>query len=114
MKLNCDRFSDWLKERRKRRQLAKLERISQMEQWHDHFVLYKKLGHGDCRILETIQRRLVRKYWWAYYGKSKVNEDTEENVRTMAKLGYRTGEYFNYKYRAKPPAPGVIEPDFGM
>ncbi len=50
MKFNCD----WKKE------------------WHDHFCLFPvRIAEGDCRWLETVERRLVTTrydvYSWQYY-----------------------------------------------
>lgn len=66
MKLNCDRLWDWLKKQKAERkriaeQKAKNKQLFE-EQWHGHFVIYKRLEHGDCRILERVERRKTEKW----------------------------------------------------
>jgi hypothetical protein len=53
MKYNCDARAD----RRKAKELAYMAFI---RQWHTKFAWWPiKLAHGDCRWLETIERRRV-------------------------------------------------------
>lgn len=68
MKVNCDAIGDklffwfyklleWDQSRYKR----------QME-WHKKFVIYRKIGNGDCRLFEIIERRRLSEYdaSWEY------------------------------------------------
>jgi hypothetical protein len=51
MKFNCDRYRDYRRAKEK-------ARIQRLINWHPWFAWYpKKLEHGDCRWLETIERR---------------------------------------------------------
>lgn len=67
MKINCDRLRDWLKlKKQQRAELKKLEaevREQRKAEWHNRFVIYHKFGHGDCRMFEVIQRRMVKKFY---------------------------------------------------
>jgi hypothetical protein len=78
MKFNCDRLSDWIEQKLREHRNAKAmrERLKRDADaiWHDHFVFYKKLEHGDCRVFETIQRRgwcprMGTRYYWQYRAK---------------------------------------------
>lgn len=54
MKLNCDYFKD------RRRRLDK-----EQQEWHRHFAIICRVGKSDCRVLETVERRLHLEitYW---------------------------------------------------
>jgi len=62
MKINCGPTAA---ERRLKRRSAKQE-------WHDFFVLWpRRVGKGDCRWLEVIQRRGYYHYYWGYEYRAK-------------------------------------------
>ncbi len=55
MKWNCDFYADWKAKRA-------FENYAKSDQWLPHFALIPvKIAHGDCRWLETVERR--RRYY---------------------------------------------------
>lgn len=63
MKFNCNALGDYLKARRR-------EKIIRQQDWHDYFaIIPRKLAHGDCRWLETIERRVD--YYYVYGSQSR-------------------------------------------
>lgn len=52
MKLNCDRIAETISERDRRQR-----------EWHDWFAWFPvRVEKGDCRWMETVERRIEREY----------------------------------------------------
>lgn len=53
MKFDCD-------SRRDRREAKRKARKAALREWHPYFAWFPvRLAHGDCRFLETVERRFV-------------------------------------------------------
>jgi hypothetical protein len=55
MKFNCDRLGDWIWGFKRREE----EKVWQERHtWKRVFKIYVRLGHGDCRLFEYVERQV--------------------------------------------------------
>lgn len=62
MKLNCGPTQQ---EKQHAHDLKRWEERNRLEQWHRHFALFPvRIGSGECRWLEVVERRGTDWSWW--------------------------------------------------